>query len=235
MTQKKKRRRKSGKFAPLIWILTGAIIAFFIAYSRNYQNLPFISKKVASSASASNIFNLTNLLKPLQKTTSSQSVSSITTTLIPTNIATNIIEEKISVKIYLARQLKNAISLVEKRIEIAKTPSPLKETIESLIEYQDEILLNLIPHNARLRKVWIKNGIAFIDFSEEFGYNSYGNLGYKIQIYQVVYTATQFPSVKAVYFYMNGKPADYLGGDGYPVNNPVYPFSSLPRFSMNGE
>ncbi len=235
MPQKKKRRRKSGKFAPLIWILTGAVIAFFIAYSRNYQNIPFISRKTTSSSSIASFLNLTNLLKLPQKASSSQSAPSIITLPMPSNVVTNIAEEKMFVKIYLARQLKNEITLAEKRIEIAKTPSPLKGTIENLVTYQDENLLNLIPHNTRLRKVWIKNGIAYIDFSEEFGYNSYGNLGYKLQIYQVVYTATQFSSVKAVHFYINGKPADYLGGDGYPVNNPVYPFSSLPRFSMNGE
>ena len=107
----------------------------------------------------------------------------------------------------------------------------MKDTITALINSKDKDLQNLVPMNTKVNKVWINNDIAYVDFSEDFSYNTYGVIGFKVQIYQVVYTATQFPQVKAVFFYMNGKPLDYLGGDGYPVNNPVYPYSSLPKFS----
>jgi spore germination protein GerM len=74
--------------------------------------------------------------------------------------------------------------------------------------------------------------VAYIDFSEDFGFNSYGLIGYQIQVYQVVYTAAQFATVDAVYFYMEGEPLEYLGGEGYLLHNPVYPFSYLPEYSL---
>ena len=215
----KKKRRKSGKFTPLIWIVTGAALAFFIFYSGNLKNTNFLSKSNSSSVDS---FNLTNFFLKSKKSE---------------DIANNIqkadsnVNASETVKIFLARQDGGDITLTEKSQEIMKSSSLLKDSLTALINSRDKELLNLIPINTKINRIWIKNDIAYIDFSEEFSYNTYGVIGYKVQIYQIVYTATQFSQVKAVYFYMNGKPLDYLGGDGYPVNNPVYPYSSLPKFS----
>ncbi len=223
----KKKRKKSGKFTPLIWIVTGALIAFFISYSGNLAKINILQKSKNSPSDSTNISPLDFLFK------SKKSAS-----LILTNQNTNTEkEEQLSaipsaVKIFLASQNGNEINLVEKTVNITKGPAQLKDTLESLINYREDPLLNLVPLNTKIRKVWIKNDVAYIDFSEDFSYNSYGIIGYKIQIYQVVYTATQFPQVKAVYFYMEGKPVEYLGGDGYIIHNPIYPYSSLPKFSM---
>jgi spore germination protein GerM len=222
---KSKRRRKAGKYTPLVWILTGAVIAFFIAYSSNsFKNLSFWQPPKGNT----NYFSLTNFVPIPQIKETPKTNNSVTIPLSSAGIEGN----GISVKIFLAVQKAREIQLVEKKVMLPKSSSPLKDVLEALIQYRENDFLNLVPLNTKVRKVWIKNNIAFIDFSDNFSYNSYGITGYKVQIYQIVYTAAQFSQIKAVYFYLEGKPAEYLGGDGFMIHNPIYPFSSLPSFPL---
>ena len=225
-TANKKKRRKNGKYAPLIWIATGAVIAFFIAYSGSLKNLKVFTPHVSQQATkAAGGFSLTNLLHVIPATPVPASVSAVQ--------ASSESADSNTIKIFVAQQQSDhEIRLAEQSVHVAKSSSLLKQSLEALIAFHNDNYLNLVPYNTRVRKVWIKNDVAYIDFSEEFNYNSYGITGYQIQIYQVVYTATQFPQVRAVYFYMNGKPMDYLGGDGVIIHNPVYPNSSLPSFKI---
>lgn len=223
-TTPKKKRSSKGKYAPLIWIVTGALIAFFISYSGSIKKPLFQSPDPVLQTNTKP-FDVKNLfgkafssLKALTNQEQGHSVSATGGT---------------TVKIYVAEQRENTIYLSAIEKPIAAGRAPLKEAIELLIHFQDEKYLNLVPYNTRIRNIWIKKDVVYIDFSEEFGYNSYGLTGYKIQLYQIVYTSTQFPQIKAVYFYMNGKPLQYMGGDGYPVHNPVYPFSTLPQFPLS--
>jgi spore germination protein GerM len=218
-----KKRRKSGKYAPLIWVVTGALIAFFISYSGSLKNINLLQN--SGPKTNSNNFSLTNFFNP------GKSAQSIQSSLIITN-AVSLTSDKINIKIFLARQTGDEVRLEAKTVQIQKSPSLLKDTLEALVQYRGNDVLNLVPLNTKIRKVWIKNDIAYIDFNEDFSYNSYGIIGYKVQVYQIVYTATQFPQARAVYFYMEGKPISYLGGDGYLINNPIYPYSSLPVFSL---
>ncbi len=234
----KKRRRKTGRFAPLVWIITAAVIAFFIGYSNKFRIAPF-SRNISETNSQS-AFNLTNFFTFPQtnhnsvsstnkenSSSSSMSLSSISSVNKETNEAA-----LVKVKIYLARKGENDITLVGKTIEIPKTQSLLRDTLQNLISYNDDKLLNMVPIHTKINKIRIKEGIALVDLSDDFSYNSSGEAGYRVQVYQIVYTATQFRNVRAVEFYIDGKPAEYLGGDGYHILNPVYPFSYLPKFPL---
>ncbi|MGA2140898.1 MAG: GerMN domain-containing protein [Brevinematales bacterium] len=235
MPPQRKRRRKSGKYAPLVWILTAAVIAFFIGYSNTFKNLSFLQNNPQSGASSAssegnNTFNLTNLFPPsVSSAPVSNAVSQASSSPGPIS---NVSQQLVKVKIYLASKNDKEISLVEKTVMLPKSQSLLKDTLQYLINYNDPKLINLVPIKTKIRKITIRNGIALIDLSDDFAYNSYGVIGYKVQVYQVVYTAAQFKKVDAVAFYIDGRLADYLGGDGYPVHNPVYPFSNLPRFPL---
>lgn len=237
MPVKKKTRKKSGKYTPLIWLLTGALIAFFISYSGSLKNIkwPIPQKNPVSSATNGLALpNITNLI-PMPEVPKTNAIAAVKTNVVRTNVVTvtnTAVQNGIAVKIFLANQKGKDIVLVEKQVTIPRGQSVLKDTLEALIDYRNPGLLNMVPLNSKIRKVWIKGDVAYVDFTEDFSYNSYGLTGYKIQVYQVVYTATQFAQVKAVYFYIEGKPAEYLGGDGYPLHNPIYPFSSLPVFTM---
>ncbi len=99
---------------------------------------------------------------------------------------------------------------------VADTGAPLTATLYALLDglTPDERgtrLISLIPESAELRSVSIQDGTAYIDFNEEFLYNPYGKDGYAAQIKQVVWTATEFPTVKRVQILIDGRKVSYLG------------------------
>ncbi|MGC8764937.1 MAG: GerMN domain-containing protein [Brevinematia bacterium] len=208
----KKKKKKGSKLVPVLWILTLALFVVYFFFTR---------------IDVKKLFNL----KLNDKTSSSAAIPEISrkSSLPSTSSAES---RKMKVKIYLAKMAEKFVSLFPLEIEISYTQSPLKDTLISLINYRESEYLNLIPINTKINNVWIKEGFAHIDFSDDFNYNSYGVSGYNIQIYQVVYTATQFEGVKGVYFYINGKMIKYLGGEGFIIQNPVKPYTSLPKFSF---
>jgi len=97
--------------------------------------------------------------------------------------------------------------------------SPLTETMASLLKglSVSEInqgLLSLIPGETRLLSVSVVEGTAFLNFSEEFLFNSFGREGYTAQVQQIVYTATEFPTVQRVQILINREKRDYMGSEG---------------------
>jgi len=109
---------------------------------------------------------------------------------------------------------------------LALTDSPLTSSIRALIdgprpgELSNDIL-SLIPEGSTLIGARIEKNIAFLDFNEQFRFNALGLEGYRAQIEQVVYTATEFPSVDKVQILIEGQRVDYLGGEGFWVGGPL--------------
>ncbi len=109
---------------------------------------------------------------------------------------------------------------------IPQSDSPLRDALETLLKgpTAQEInlgLLTMIPSGTALRAVTVKGDIAYIDFSESFRFNSLGIEGMKAQLRQVVYLATEFPTVKKVQFLIEGKKVDYLGTEGVRIDQPL--------------
>jgi spore germination protein GerM len=81
--------------------------------------------------------------------------------------------------------------------------------------------MSLVAPAARLRKAQVKDGTAYLDFSEDFRFNSLGKEGLSAQLEQVVYSATEFPTVKRVQILLEGKTEDYLGPEGLFIGKPL--------------
>ena len=77
-----------------------------------------------------------------------------------------------------------------------------------------------IPSGTQLLGLSIANGVATVDLSREFesGGGSASVLG---RLAQVVYTLTQFPSVKSVLFEVEGREVHAFGGEGAVLDGPV--------------
>ena len=108
---------------------------------------------------------------------------------------------------------------------IAVSDSPLIDSLNSLLagpsaEETRRGLLNLIPPQTKIRSATVRDSTAYISFSEEFQYNSYGVEGYAAQLRQVVWTATEFSNVNDVQILIEGKRIDYLG-EGIWIGSPV--------------
>jgi spore germination protein GerM len=79
---------------------------------------------------------------------------------------------------------------------------------------------SLIPEGTRLLSASIKNGVAILNFSEEFQFNQFGAEGSLAQLMQVVYTATEFSTVKSVQILIEGQKRDYLT-EGVWIGSPL--------------
>ena len=104
--------------------------------------------------------------------------------------------------------------------------SPLTDTLETLLKglSSDEIsdgLLSLVPAGTSIRGVTIQDGVAYIDFNESFRFNPFGGEGYVSQLKQIVYTATEFPTVKQVQILINGDKLSYLGPESPFIGDPL--------------
>ena len=79
----------------------------------------------------------------------------------------------------------------------------------------------LIPKGTKLLGIKISNGVAYLDFSEDFEINTFGVEGYNAQLMQIVYTATSFSTVKSVQFLIEGEKKEYLGSEGQWIGSPL--------------
>jgi spore germination protein GerM len=104
--------------------------------------------------------------------------------------------------------------------------APLTATLEALLQGPttaevNQGLMSLISPQTRLRTVYIKGDTAYVDFNEAFRFNSLGKEGLIAELKQVVYTATEFPTVKKVQILVEGEISKYLGPEGVVIDKPL--------------
>jgi hypothetical protein len=84
---------------------------------------------------------------------------------------------------------------------------------------QGDGLTTLVPHGTRLLGLTVNGGTATADLSSEF--EAPGDAGsVTSRLAQVVYTLTQFPTVKRVAFRIDGQPVTAFPGSGTPLSRP---------------
>jgi hypothetical protein len=76
-----------------------------------------------------------------------------------------------------------------------------------------------IPDGTELRGITVKDGAATVDLTAAYATGG-GSLSMTARVAQVVYTLTQFPTVKSVSFALDGEPITTLGGEGVAVSSP---------------
>lgn len=109
--------------------------------------------------------------------------------------------------------------------EISNPAAPATPTMERLLDgpTQAEMdgspsMSSAIPAGTELLGLAIANGVATVDLSAEFESGG-GSLSMLARVAQVVYTLTQFPTVDAVEFQIEGVPVDVLGGEGLMLDS----------------
>jgi hypothetical protein len=103
--------------------------------------------------------------------------------------------------------------------------SPMEDSLNALLagptaDEQRRGLVSLIPANTRILSITVRGSTAYISFSEDFQYNTYGVEGYAAQLKQIVWTATEFPTVQDVQILIEGRRVDYLG-EGIWIGSPI--------------
>jgi germination protein M len=97
--------------------------------------------------------------------------------------------------------------------------------LEALLEGPDSFeedygLRTAVPDGTQLLDLKIADGIARVDLTSEFESGG-GSASMQMRLAQVVYTLTQFPTVKGVVFSLDGEPIDVLGGEGIIIDHPL--------------
>lgn len=77
-----------------------------------------------------------------------------------------------------------------------------------------------IPSGTELNSVVIRDHVATVDLSGRYD-DGGGSLSMQARLAQVVFTATQFPSIRKVSFELDGKPVTEFGGEGILLGKPV--------------
>jgi spore germination protein GerM len=106
-----------------------------------------------------------------------------------------------------------------------ETPRIGTAALEALLEGPDSFeegygLYTAIPDGTQLLGLSIEDGIARVDLTSEFETGG-GSASMQNRLAQVVYTITQFPTVKGVVFSLDGDPIDILGGEGIIIDHPL--------------
>lgn len=129
-------------------------------------------------------------------------------------------------RIYLVRvEEDGTVARVSVERSLPSSDTPLVDVIASLLKgpstsEKQKGYISLIPPGTRLYSATVKDGIAYLNFSEEFLFNPYGTEGYLGQLKQIVWTATEFPTVKQVQILIEGKVTEYLG-EGIRIGKPL--------------
>ena len=77
-----------------------------------------------------------------------------------------------------------------------------------------------VPSGTRLLGISIAKGVATVDLTSEYQSGG-GSLSMQMRLGQVVYTLTQFPTVKTVLFQLDDAPVNVFSGEGIILENPV--------------
>ncbi|GHT59761.1 hypothetical protein FACS1894109_16280 [Spirochaetia bacterium] len=109
--------------------------------------------------------------------------------------------------------------------KLPESDSPMVDSLQALLagptaEEQRRGMMSLIPGGVKILSATVRGSTAYISFNEEFQYNTYGVEGYVSQLRQVVWTATEFPTVKDVQILIEGRRIDYLG-EGIWIGSPL--------------
>lgn len=112
------------------------------------------------------------------------------------------------------------------RRAIPDNDTPLTDTLRSLLTGLPAAdaksgLVSLIPSGTELLGVSLRNGTAYLDFNDRFRFNALGAEGIRAELQQVVFTATQFPTVQRVQILIAGQVHHYLGPEGMAIDRPL--------------
>ncbi len=91
--------------------------------------------------------------------------------------------------------------------------SPARIAVEALLGGTNQPqTAKVFPPNTKLRRLWIKDEVAYVDFNKAILKGSGGSASEILLVTSVVNTLTEFPSVEKVKFLVEGKAIDTLYG-----------------------
>lgn len=129
--------------------------------------------------------------------------------------------EEITLSVYFMRE--DELAAGHRVIEAI--PGVGRAAMEALLAGPGDVeseagLTSAIPEGTELLDLVVEDGIATVDLSAGFESGG-GSLSIIARVAQVTFTLTQFPTVDAVRFMIEGQPVEALGGEGLILSEPV--------------
>ena len=109
---------------------------------------------------------------------------------------------------------------VPKTAQVATTAMNALLTGPTSAESGDRAITSAIPAGTRLLGISIKSGVATVDLSTEYDSGG-GSASMQYRLAQVVYTLTQFSTVRSVVFQIEGETVTVFGSEGIVLDGPV--------------
>lgn len=154
--------------------------------------------------------------EPVVTTSTTASDGGSTTSTAPTAVG-----RVFTVNAYFARDEKIAAASRTTAITQGAGAAAMRLLLQGPTEVERKNgMTSAIPEGTTLLGVDIKNGIATVDLTKEYGSGG-GSLSMMTRLAQVVFTLTQFPTVHGVEFMLDGKPINVLGGEGIIIDHPM--------------
>jgi Immunoglobulin-like domain of bacterial spore germination/Sporulation and spore germination len=130
-----------------------------------------------------------------------------------------------SLEVWFASSTRIGEQLVRVRRTHEATPRVATAAIEELLSGPSRAerasgFFSAIPAGTRLLGISINDGVATIDLTSEYQSGG-GSLSMYFRLGQVVYTLTQFPTVKKVSFRLDGTPVNVFSSEGIVLSQPV--------------
>lgn len=164
---------------------------------------------------------LVSTTEPASSTTDTTAPGETTTTIGPSTTTTTASEPKMTVKVYFSRdeRMSAAGRVVPKTAEVGT--AAIKALLEGPTREERELgMVSNIPKGTTFLGLTINDGIATVDLSKEYASGG-GTLSMTMRLAEVVFTLTQFPTVKGVNFKLDGEPVEVFGGEGIILDHPV--------------
>jgi hypothetical protein len=247
MIMKKAGKRKKSKntyIMPLFWVVFAGVIVLLFAI-----NMPRIRQTVNATGLGERIGGLppegtgeslpeTEPVEPIAPTIKEEDYPSLEDALAHLNDALTGQETQRAAEnpdaladirersVYFMRMDTDGLLVrTEEKRQMAHSSSPLLDTINVLLAGTTAAenargITTLIPSKTVLINAAMRGSTAVLNFNEDFMFNRYGAEGYLAQLRQIIWTATEFPSVKNVQFLIEGRRVDFLG-DNIRLDQPI--------------
>ncbi len=118
--------------------------------------------------------------------------------------------QKGTIVLYFANNTGEFLKDYQKTVEISNTTSLARVVVESLIGGpEQEGYQRTLPATTTIRNISVKDGICYVDFSDEF-YDANNQLPNEIIVYSVVNSLVELPTVSKVQFLRNGEKQQFF-------------------------
>jgi len=127
--------------------------------------------------------------------------------------------------VYFMREDGADMLLAKANRKLKVSDSPMLDCLNALLagpsaEEKKRGLVSFVPSGTRLISAQVRQNTAYLNFNEEFRYNTLGREGCAAQLKQIIWTATEFSNVHNVQIQIEGQTVDFLM-EGIAIRNPI--------------